>query len=237
MPVNCAATPLTLWESNFFGHVQGAFTGATTDHKGYFETTDGGTLFLDEIGEMSIESQVKSLHVLDDNVITPVGATVGKTADIPLIAEYYLSQFGTQMRVPTPPLTPEAVAAWETYPFPGNVRELIHIIEHAVIESNGEAIQPKHLHFRSSHVGVPSSPVIQSNEPRPLNALDSVLYLADETEMGAAPFLPLNEALARYERRYLYQALEWTGGNRAEAARLLNIPQRTLYRKLANYNL
>ena len=279
--VNCGATPLTLWESNFFGHVQGAFTGADADHKGYFETADGGTLFLDEIGEMPVESQVKLLQVLDDNVITPVGATVGKTADIrviaatnadlqakvkaglfrsdlynrlegvviwipplrertediPLIAEYYLSQFATQMRVPTPSLTPEAAAVLETYPFPGNVRELIHIIERAVIESNGETIQPKHLHFRSSHVDVPSSPVTQSDEPSPLNAPDSVPHLDTQNDMNEAPFLPLNEALVRYERQYLYQVLEWTGGNKAEAARLLNIPRRTFYRKLAKYNL
>ena len=279
--VNCGATPLTLWESNFFGHVQGAFTGADADHKGYFETADGGTLFLDEIGEMPIESQVKLLHVLDDNVITPVGATVGKTADIRviaatnadlqakaaaglfrsdlynrldgvgiwvpplcertedilLIAEYYLSQFATQIRVPTPSLTPEASAALETYPFPGNVRELIHIIEHAVIVSAGEAIQPKHLHFRSSHVNLPSSPVTQSDEPSPLNAPDSVPHLDTETDMSEVPFLPLNEALVRYERQYLYQVLEWTDGNKAAAARLLNIPRRTLYRKLTRYNL
>ena len=281
VPVNCGATPATLWESIFFGHVHGAFTGAMEDHKGYFETADGGTLFLDEIGEMPIESQVKLLHVLDDNVITPVGATVGKTADIrviaatnadlqakvdaglfrsdlyyrlegvviwipplrertediPLIAEYYLSQFATQMKVRTPSLTPEAAAALEVYTFPGNVRELIHIIEHAVIESNGEDIQPKHLHFRSSHVGVPTSPVTPIDEPNSLNARDSVPHLDDETDMREVPFLPLNEALTRYERQYLAQALEWTSGNKAEAARLLNIPQRTFYRKLAKYNL
>ena len=160
-----------------------------------------------------------------------------RTEDIPLIAEYYLSQFATQMKVRTPSLTPEAAAALEVYTFPGNVRELIHIIEHAVIESNGEDIQPKHLHFRSSHVGVPSSPVTQIDKPSPLSALDSVPHLDTETDMREVLFLPLNEALARYERQYLAQALEWTDGNKAAAARLLNIPQRTLYRKLAKYNL
>ena len=133
-------------------------------------------------------------------------------------------------------MTPEVTAALETYPFSGNVRELIHIIEHAVIVNDSEAIQPKHLPFRSSHVGVPSSLVTRIDEPNPLNALDSVPHLDTETDMSEAPFLPLNEAWARYERQYLYQVLEWTGGNKA-AARLLNIPQRTLYRKLAKYNL
>ena len=237
--VNCGATPATLWESSFFGHVHGAFTGAMEDHKGYFETADGGTLFLDEIGEMPIQSQVKLLHVLDDNVITPVGATVGKTADIrviaatnadlqakvnaglfrsdlynrlegmeiwipplrertgdiSLIAEFYLSQFATQMQVPTPSLTPEAAATLEVYTFPGNVRELMHIIERAVIESNGEDIQPKHLHFRSSHVGGPSSPVTQIDEPNPLNDNDSVLQPTDETDMPEVPFLATERSI------------------------------------------
>ena len=84
------------------------------------------------------------------------GMTIGipplreRTEDIPLIAEYYLSQFATQMQVPIPPLTPEATAALEAYPFPGNVRELIHIIQFAVIVSDGEAIEPKHLRFPSA---------------------------------------------------------------------------------------
>ena len=281
VPVNCGATPSTLWESTFFGHVEGAFTGAIADHKGHFETANRGTLFLDEVGDMPIENQIKLLRVLDDNVITPVGATVSKkvdtrviaatnvglsakvdarlfrsdlyhrltgmiigipplrerTEDILLIAEYYLSQFAAQMGVSPPPLTPEAVAALETYPFPGNVRELIHIIESAVMVSEGAAIEPKHLRFEPPPVGVACSPVTRIDDPSPLNALDSVSYLEAETDMSGVLFLPLKEALARYERQYLYRALEWTGGNKAAAARLLNIPRRTLYRKLAKYKL
>ena len=281
VPVNCGATPSALWESTFFGHVQGAFTGAIADHQGHFERADGGTLFLDEIGDMPIEDQIKLLRVLDDGVITPIGATVSKkvdirviaatnadllakvdtklfrsdlcqrlsgmiiwipplrdrTEDILIIAEYYLGQFAAQLGVPTPSLTPEAVAALETYTFPGNVRELIHIIENALIVSEGAAIAPKHLCFELPSVDVPPSPVTQSDEPSPLNTLDSVSPPDAETDTSEVPFLPLNEALARYERQYLYQVLEWTDGNKAEAARLLNIPRRTLYGKLTKYNL
>ncbi len=279
VPVNCSSVTATLSESIFFGHVQGAFTGATGDHKGYFETANGGTLFLDEVGDMSIENQITLLRVLDDGVITPIGATMSKkvdarviaatntdlpakvgaglfrsdlyqrlagmiiwipplrerTEDILLIVEYHLSEFAAQMGVPPPPLSPEAVAALETYVFPGNVRELIHIIEHAVVISDGAEIQPKHLHFQPPHIGGPSSPVTRINEANPLNAPASVTHLA--SDMSEAPFLPLKEALVRYERQYLYQVLEWTGGNKAAAARLLNIPRRTLYRKLAKYHL
>ena len=281
VPVNCGATPATLWESAFFGHVRGAFTGAIEDHKGYFESANGGTLFLDEVGEMPFETQVKLLHVLDDDVITPVGATVSRKVDvrviaatnvglqarvdvgmfrrdlyyrladmtiwipslrerkedIPLIAEYHLSEFATQLGVPTPPLTPEAVAALEVYTFPGNVRELISIIKYAVMTSQGAAILPQHLRFQSPDADALSSSVTGIDGRSPLNTTDFAPQLVDETNMSAVPFLPLNEALTRYERQYLCQVLEWTGGNKAEAARLLNIPQRTLYRKLAKYNL
>ena len=281
VPVNCGAIPAALSEASFFGYIQGAFTGATEDRKGYFETANGGTLFLDEVGDMPIENQATLLRVLDHSVITLVGATESKkvdvrvisatnvglsakvdaklfrpdlyhrltgmiiwipplrdrTEDILLIAEYYLSEFASQMGVPTPSLTPEAVAALETYAFPGNVRELINIIENALIVSEGAAIDPKHLRFEPPHVGVPSSPVTGIDEASPLNTADSVPHLDTETDMREVPFLPLNEALARYERQYLCQVLEWTGGNRAAAARLMNIPRRTLYRKLTKYNL
>ena len=281
VPVNCGATPSTLWESAFFGHVQGAFTGAIDDHKGYFETADGGTLFLDEIGDMPIENQVKLLRVLDDGVITRIGATTSKevdfrvvaatnvglsaradaglfrrdlynrldgmmiwipplrerTEDIPIIAEFYLSECAARMGVSISPLTPEVVAALEEYAFPGNVRELIHIIEFALLMSDGEAIQPKHLRFRPPHANVLSPPATGTDEASPSNATDSVLDLGGATEMSEETFLPLSEAMERYEGQHLGHALERAGGNRAEAARLLHISRRTFYRKLAKYNL
>ena len=160
-----------------------------------------------------------------------------RTEDILPIAEYYLSEFASQGDVPTPSLTPEAVAVLETYAFPGNVRELINIIQSAVIVSEGTAIHPEHLHFEPPSVDAPASPVTGIDEERPLSTTDPIPDLDDETDMGEVPFLPLNEALARYERQYLCQVLEWTGENKAAAARLLNIPQRTFYRKLAKYNL
>ena len=281
VPVNCGATPSTLWESAFFGHLRGAFTGAMEDHKGYFETADGGTLFLDEIGDMPIENQVKLLRVLDDGVITPISATKSKKVDvrvvaatnaglsaradaglfrrdlynrldgmmiwipplcerkedIPIIAEFYLNECAARMGVSIPPLTPEAAAALEEYAFPGNVRELIHIIEFALLMSDGEAIQPKHLRFRPPHANVLSSPATETDEASPSNVTDSVPHLDTETDMSEETFLPLSEAMNCYEGQYLSQALERTGGNRTEAARLLNIPRRTFYRKLAKHNL
>jgi len=86
IPVNCSAIPGELAESLLFGHVQGAFTGATTDQKGYFALADGGTLFLDEICYMPIEIQPKLLRVLEDGFVMPVGATDGQYVDVRILA-------------------------------------------------------------------------------------------------------------------------------------------------------
>jgi DNA-binding NtrC family response regulator len=86
IPVNCVAIPGELAESMLFGHVKGAFTGATADRKGYFELADGGTIFLDEIGDMPVSLQVKLLRVLEDGFVTPVGATEARKVDVRVIA-------------------------------------------------------------------------------------------------------------------------------------------------------
>ncbi len=260
VPVNCGATPSTLWESAFFGHVRGAFTGATEDHKGHLESADGGTLFLDEVGDMPIENQVKLLRVLEDGVVMPVGATVSKKVDIrviaatnsglsaktdaklfrsdlyhrltgmiiwipPLrereedilpIAEYYLNEFTSQTGVPTPSLTPEAVAALEGYTFLGNVRELMNIIESALIVSEGAAIQPKHLRFRSPDAEVLTPPVIEIDEANPLP--------------------PAVEAMLA-EQAQIRRALTANGGNITRTARQLGLSRQALYRRLEKYDI
>ncbi len=86
IPINCPAVPADLAESLFFGHVRGAFTGATTDRKGYFELAHGGTLFLDEIGEMPLQLQAKLLRVLEDGCFIPVGGTHEKHVDVRILA-------------------------------------------------------------------------------------------------------------------------------------------------------
>ena len=204
VPVNCAAIPLELAESFFFGHVKGAFTGAVGDRQGYFTLADGGTLFLDELGEMPLELQAKLLRVLEDGVIQPVGradenavdvrilaatnALLSQRAadgqfrqdlyfrlarfvveipplrerreDIPLLAEHFLRIFAEEMNVHRPVLSAEALVLLETYDFPGNVRELKNLIEHALIKSQGGRIEPENLHFLTSVDPVP--PVIES---------------------------------------------------------------------------
>jgi len=191
VPVNCSTIPRELAESTLFGHVRGAFTGATQSRKGCFELADGGTLFFDEIGDMPLELQVKLLRVLEDGCFMPVGGTDEKhvsvrilTAtnanlqtkiangnfredlyfrlarftvnvpplrerkeDIPLLTAHFLKMFAAEMGITPSVLTLDALSALEAYHFPGNVRELKNIIEHALILSRGSDIQPEHLHF------------------------------------------------------------------------------------------
>ena len=136
--------------------------------------------------------------------------------DIPLIVEYQLSEFAAQMGMPVPPLTPEALAALEGYAFRGNVRELMNIIEHALIVSEGAAIQPKHLRFRPPHAHVPTPPVTGIDEANPLPA-------------------PVEAMLA--EQAQIRRALAANGGNIAKTARQLGLSRQALYRRLEKYGI
>jgi DNA-binding NtrC family response regulator len=226
VPVNCAAIPRDLAESSFFGHVKGAFSGATCDHKGFFEQAQDGTLFLDEIGDMPLELQVKLLRVLEDGKVVPVGAVkerqvtlrvlagtnvdlqadiergrfrqelyyrlAGFTLEVPplrerrddleLLARHFLRKFSSEMGMPPPELTPQALELLDRYDYPGNVRELKNLIERALIESGGGAITPEHLHFTRPAGGgnKPVSPgvAMPGSRPRFAESSDEARILA-----------------------------------------------------------
>jgi DNA-binding NtrC family response regulator len=259
VPVNCVAIPSELAESMLFGHVKGAFTGAVHDRKGWFELAHGGTLFLDEIGDMPVSLQVKLLRVLEDGGVMPVGAArsrkvdvrviaatnadldsrieVGafrrdlyfrlaryvvtttplreRTEDVPLLAAHFLRVLAAEMGLKVPQLADAALATLRTYDFPGNIRELKNIIERALIESDGEAIRPEHLHLHLMH-RAPTPPVAATTK-------------APESQLASS--LPLN--LAQAEDFLIQRALQETGGNIADAARLLGVHRTRIYRKLA----
>jgi DNA-binding NtrC family response regulator len=256
VPVNCVAIPSELAESILFGHVKGAFTGATADRKGCFELADGGTLFLDEIGDMPLGLQVKLLRVLEDGCVMPVGASEPRQVDVrviaatnadldariaagtfrsdlyfrlarytvatpplrerledvPLLAAHYLKVFAAEMGQQPPGLSREVTAALKAYTYPGNIRELKNIIERALIQSGGETILPEHLHLQRSGAAQPVA-----------------IHQATKKDFAAA--LPLN--LAEAEDVLIQRALDETGGNIAEAARLLGVHRTRIYRKLA----
>jgi DNA-binding NtrC family response regulator len=253
IPVNCVAIPAELAESLFFGHVRGAFTGATADRKGYFELADTGTLFLDEIGDMPLTLQAKLLRVLEDGAVTPVGSgqvrqvdvrVVAATnaqlsekiaagafrqdlffrlarytvempplrerpEDIPLLAAHFLEIFAGETGRAAPPLTAEALSVLQHHDFPGNIRELKNALERALILCGGQLIEAEHLRFLSG-----GSPRLRELPPG---------------ERPAFQDLPLN--LEAAEQALIQRALEQTGGNVVEAARLLGVNRSRIYRR------
>jgi two-component system response regulator HydG len=252
--INCAAVPEQLLESELFGHVRGAFTDAKTTRAGLFVEADGGTLFLDEIGEMPVAMQSKLLRALEERVVRPVGgskevpfdarvvAATNKELDdevaagrfredlfyrinvvrleVPplrergndtlLLAQYFLERAAKRAKRELTGLVPEAAARILSYPFPGNVRELENAIERAVALA------------RYDRVTVDDLP----KKIRESSAVSAVTSSSDPNE------LPTMEIV---ERRYIQRVLDATNGNKTQAAKILGLDRRTLYRKLQRY--
>ena len=249
IPVNCAAIPEGLLESELFGHERGAFTGAVRAKPGRFELAREGTIFLDEIGDMPLAMQVKILRALQEREIERVGGTKSIPIDVRVIAAthqnldtlvaegkfradlFYRLQ-GVRLRLPPlreriddlPDLithlldrtarrmnrlpatvSTEGLRALWAYGWPGNVRELQHVLEGAMVMSDG-VILPAHL-----------PPAIQQATAQPPSA--------------AAPVLagPLDEALETWERQMILDALRQGGGVQARAAKILGISERSLW--------
>jgi two-component system response regulator HydG len=256
--MNCAALNENLLDDEMFGHEDGAFTGARGQRKGRFEYAHGGTLFLDEIGDMPLSLQAKLLRVLENGEVVRIGANTPITVDVRVVAAtnkdipkeveagrfrqdlYYRLKVGTirlpglrERREDVPPLgahflkdlakrhgkpVPKVAAAvwraFENYDWPGNVRELKNLLDSMlVLDLDGELTfddLPEDAGVRPH--GLPGGPTAAA---------------------GADHFIgrPLEEV----ERYYTEKALELTGGNREEAARMLGIAERTLYRKIQEW--
>src|ERR1044071_9591414 len=224
VPINCAAIPETLLESEIFGHEKGAFTGAVDRREGCFELADRGTLFLDEIAEMTPATQVKLLRVLQERKFRRLGGRAEQTVDVRVIAAtnvnpgeavrngklredlyYRLNVFAIEL----PPLRQRkedlAMLILEQYNWPGNVRELRNVIERAVILSSGECIEAKHL------------PPLVTESP---DVVKPVIELEPGTTVEEA------------ERRLILMTLEHTRDNKTRAAEILGISLKTLHNKL-----
>jgi two-component system nitrogen regulation response regulator NtrX len=248
--LNCAAIPADLIESEMFGHVKGAFTGAMTDRMGKVEAAHGGTLFLDEIGDMSLMTQAKLLRVLQENVITPVGATESRPVDVRIVSataknlpeEVVRGTFRDDLyhrinvlTVAVPPLR----ARREDIP------ELAeHFLRLASVEND---VTPKRLSRRAMDLLAQLSWPGNVRELRNLMERLVVLVpkdvvghqeLMEVLQMPAAASrddggpLPLRQARARFERQYILHRLTANRGNLGETARELGIDRTMLYRKI-----
>jgi len=253
--LNCAALSEGILESELFGHEKGSFTGAAAARVGRFEYADGGTLLLDEVGDMPPSTQVKLLRVLEQSEITRVGSNApihvdvrivaathrrlealvkeGKFRedlyfrlrvvtlnipplrerrdDIPLLADHFLREIAASYNKPIADIAPDARRRLAAYDWPGNVRELRNAIEHMAVVTSDPVL------------GVDDLPdYIVPGEPPPA--------------LEAAPQL-VGISLEQAERELLRNTLASVGGNRVEAARILGIGERTLYRKIKEYGL
>jgi transcriptional regulator with PAS, ATPase and Fis domain len=255
--VNCAAIPDNLLESELFGFVDGAFTGATKGGKpGKFELAERGTIFLDEIGDMSLPMQAKLLRVLQEKEVDRIGSTksipldVRITAatnqdlqklvrehrfredlyyrlkvveitipplrehreDITIIADYLRRRINKRLGTNVQSINSESMRLMMSYDWPGNVRELENIIERAINQSEDNQID-----------------------------LTGLIALEEEKYQEVKVLKHKKDDLRKFidlkEKDLIMEALAESGGNKAEAARILNIQRSVLYKKMARLKI
>jgi two-component system response regulator HydG len=251
LKISCAAIPETLLESELFGHERGAFTGAAAAKPGKFELANGGTLLLDEIAEMSPQLQAKLLRVLEDGRFQRLGGTKELQAnvrllcathadipkaiaegdfrhdlyyrintvaivmpplrqrpeDIPLLAGHFLGKFATEMGKSVRAIAPEAMAQLRIHTWPGNVRELEHAVQRAVALTGDDTI----ARFAFAPPAGPAE-------------------LATASPDGLNISIPIGTTAEEATRRLVQATIAHCAGNKLQAAKMLGIPSRTMYR-------
>ncbi len=254
--LNCAGLSESILEDELFGHVKGAFTGANTEREGRFEHADGGTLFMDEIGDMPQAMQAKLLRVLENGEVVRVGSNdplrvdvrlisatnrildemvadkkfredlyfriKGVTIllpplrerreDIPLLVYYFIQNAAERYGKIIDGIAPEAQQVLMSYSWPGNVRQLKNVIENMVVLSHGPTLGPDSL----------------PSDIRPKGA--------DVSLAGGMNSL-VGISIEQAEKELIRNTLKMVAGNREQAAKILGIGERTLYRKIKEYDL
>ena len=253
--LNCAGLTASILESELFGHVRGAFTGAEKDRQGVFEYADGGTLLLDEIGDMPMEMQAKLLRVLESGEVVRVGSneprhvdvrflsatnhdlrkliSEGKfredlyfrirgveinlpslrmrREDIPLLTRHFIQRYASQLKKDVTGIDDQAQMLLMQYDWPGNVRQLLNVVQGMVVVADGPAIGVQHI---------------------PAEVREAARTEAAE-DLGSLAGM----SLGQIEKHAIRNTLRLCQGNREQAAKMLGIGERTLYRKLKEYGL
>lgn len=257
VPVNCSAIPPELFESEFFGYVSGAFTGARKKGRtGFFELANGGTLLLDEIGDMPLFMQAKLLRALQEQEIFRVGdekstrldvrvisatnkslpelvkqgkfredlyyrlnvvelhlpALRERKEDIPLLVNYFIQCFAGKHKKEIHGADRTVIEYFREYPWPGNIREMMNVIENMVVIAGGMILQKD---------DIPASPHLHK----------------EQTWHSDSVTLDLPRSKGELEQRNIRKALELCHHNKSKAADLLNIPRSTLYAKMQLYGM
>ncbi|MCH2102166.1 MAG: sigma-54 dependent transcriptional regulator [Planctomycetes bacterium] len=285
--INCAALSDTLIESELFGHVKGAFTGAHSAKEGKFRYAHGGTLFLDEIGDMPLPTQAKLLRVLEEGRVTPVGADESKEVDVriiaatnldlmqrvlegkfrqdlyyrlavvavelpalrdrledlPLLSDAFRRDFAEKHGKQVQAVSEEVIERFREHSWPGNVRELRNAIETMIVlDRNGTldlADLPPSLRDPGT-AGQRQAPGGAPLEPAPASTTlsSSVAHTPNATpeDRKSAPSLA-GRSLREVEAELIRQTLDACKGNRQRAAEKLGMGERTLYRKIKEYDL
>ena len=250
--VNCAAIPADLMESELFGHVKGAFTGAVSDRAGRFREAQGGTLFLDEVGDMPLPTQAKILRALQEREITPVGASRALPVNVRIIAATHrdLPDAVRQGRFREDLWYRLQVVPVHLPPLRERLGDVLLLAEHFLRLLGGDS--PKRLSAAAARLLLAHSWPGNVRELR--NAMERAAILSHgpvidaehiglQTAAAPTPGLdidwegPMAQAVAHLEREMIVRALAATAGNRAEAARRLGLSRQQLYRKLAEFNL
>jgi two-component system NtrC family response regulator len=246
--VNCAAIPTELLESELFGHVRGAFTGAASDQVGAVREADGGTLFLDEIGDMDLAMQAKILRALQERVVTPVG---GKPAavDVRVIAATHqdLPQRVRQGRFREDLFYRLHVVPIHLPPLRERIADIVPLAEHFLSRCGGKQLSADAAARLLRHSWPGNVRELQNAMERAAVLVrGAIIHVADLGFIGEAqttgdsldwPDEDLPTALARLEEMLIRRALLRSGGKRAEAARILNIHRQLLYSKIRRYGL
>ncbi|APE48084.1 bacterial regulatory, Fis family protein [Delftia acidovorans] len=248
--VNCAAIPADLMESELFGHVKGAFTGAVSDRAGRFREAQGGTLFLDEVGDMPLPTQAKILRALQEREITPVGASRALPVNVRIIAATHrdLPAAVKEGRFREDLWYRLQVVPVHLPPLRERLGDVLLLAEHFLRQGGGAS--PKRLGADAARLLLAHDWPGNVRELR--NAMERAALLCPGPVIGAehiglqpaaahGPAIdwngPLAAAVAQLEREMVTRALAAATGNRAEAARRLGLSRQQLYRKLAEFGL